>query len=430
MKKRLAKIRSASVSSPRRGGLHHARHRVLLLLGFYNIRLHTGILRYAREADWVLNDQYIRVGLPPIGWRGDGILALITNPKDVVALRQYPRLPLVDFSKGWISESMPAKYRAAGIDRPRVYYDNAGIGRMAAEHFLERGFKHVAYMNYGNFWMEVERMSSFRQTIEDAGSSYYEIPFYQHNPKTSPLSLREHRRAQQWLVKTLRELPKPVGIAASVDDIASQLLQACDDAGVSVPEEVAVLGCDNDPMVCDYALVPLSSVDNDWDRVGYEGAKLLDQLMAGKRAPRRPILIPPKGVVTRLSTNILAVPDIRIARAVRFIWDHYPEAIGTSEVAAAAGLNRRKLERDFLMHLGQSVNHEITQMRIEHAKKLLRETKVKTHEVARQCGYNDVSYFSKSFRRLTGASPSQYRRQTAAMPRPEDETGGLRNNPI
>jgi len=90
--------------------------------------------------------------------------------------------------------------------------------------------------------------------------------------------------------------------------VAARLLRACDDAGVSVPEEVAVLGCDNDPMVCDYAPVPLSSVDNDWERAGYEGAKLPDQLMEGKRAPRKPILIPPKGVVTRLSTNILAVP--------------------------------------------------------------------------------------------------------------------------
>jgi LacI family transcriptional regulator len=414
MHKRIASVRSESVSAQHRGGLHHARHRVILLLGFYNIPLHTGIVRYAREADWVLEDNYVRVGLTPVGWQGDGILALITNPKDAEALSQLPRLPLVDFSKGWIADSMPAKYRAAGLGRPRVIYDNVSIGRLAAEHFLERGFKHIAYMNYGNFWMETERIPSFSRTIEAAGGTYHEIAYHEWMPKSSPATLRDHRRAHQRLVKTILDLPKPVGIAASVDNIATLLLQACDIANVSVPEEVAVLGCDNDPMVCDYALVPLSSVDNDWERVGYEGARLLDHLMAGRRAPREPILIPPKGVVTRLSTNILAVPDKRLARAVRFIWDHYPEPIGTREVAAAAGVNRRKLERDFLKHLGQSVNREIAQTRIEHAKKMLRETRLKAHEVARQCGFSSVSYFSKCFQRFTGLRPSRYRRQAAA----------------
>ncbi|MEI6781533.1 MAG: DNA-binding transcriptional regulator [Verrucomicrobiota bacterium] len=413
MKERSARVRSASVARLRHGGLHHARHSVLLLLGYYNVRLHTGIVRYAHEADWVLNDAYVRIGLPPVWWRGDGILALISHPKDVVALRELPRLPLVDLSKGWISDSMPAKYRASGIGRPRVYYDNALIGRLAAEHFLERGFKHVAYMNCGNYWMEVERMPAFRQTIEAAGSRYYEIPYYKCFPRTSPRPLRDHQRAHQWLMKAVRELPKPVGIAASVDDVATRLLHACGDAGVSVPEEVAVLGCDNDPMVCDCALVPLSSVDIDWERVGYEGAKLLDQIMDGKRAPRRPILIPPKGVVTRLSTNILAVPDINIARAVRFIWDHYAEVIGTHEVAAAAGLSRRTLERGFRIHLGQSVNNEITQVRIERAKKLLLETNLKAHEVAQVCGFSGIVHFSKAFHRLTGTRPSHYRRQQA-----------------
>jgi LacI family transcriptional regulator len=349
--------------------------------------------------------------MPPAWWRGDGILSLITNPKDVEALHLYPTLPLVDLSKGWISDSMPEKFRASGRGRPRIYYDNALTGRMAAEHFLERGFKHIAYLNRGNYWMERERIPSFRQTIEAGGSQYHEIPYYKCFLTTSSLPLQDYQRAHQWLMKALRELPKPVGIALSSDNVSLQLLQACDDANLNVPEEVAVLGCENDPMICDYTPVPLSSIDTNWEYIGFEGAKMLDRLMDGKRVPRKPVLIPPKGVVTRVSTNILAVPDLHIARAVRFIWEHYPENIGTPEIAKAAGLNRRKLERDFRKHLGRSLNEEINQIRIECAKKRLIETNLKIYEVAQQCGFNSIYYFSKTFSRLTGIRPSLYRRR-------------------
>ena len=253
----------------------------------------------------------------------------------------------------------------------------------------------------------------FRRTLEAADCRYHKIDYHQCFARAAKESVRQHQRAHQWLVKILRNLPKPLGVAASADDLACCVLRACDDADLSVPEEVAVLGCENNPMVCDFTLVPLSSVDVDWERIGYKGAGMLGRLMDGRPAPGEPILIPPKGVVTRLSTDILAVPDKAIARAVRFIWEHYHEPIGTDEVAAAAGLNRRKLERDFRKHLGQSVNNEITQMRIERAKKLLAKTALKANAVARQCGFSDATYFSRCFHGLTGIRPSQYRRQHA-----------------
>jgi len=393
------------------GSLHHVRRSVALLLGFYNVSLHSGIARYAREADWVLDDSYVRVGLPPVGWQGDGIITLITNPKDVVALRQLPSLPLVDLSKGWISNSMPEKYRASGHGRPRVYYDNILIGQLAAQHFLERGFKHVAYMNCGNYWLDVERIPSIRRIVEASGGKFYEIEYYKcfESVISDPLTI--HRAAHQWLIKTLRYLPKPLGVAVSADDMAVRLLRACDDACLGVPEQVAVLGCDNDPLVCDYAPVPLSSIDNDWDGIGYAGAKLLDSIMDGKRPPYDPILVPPKRVVARLSTEILAVPDIKVARAVRYILEHYQEAIGTQEIASAAGLNRRKLERDFRKYLGRSIGEEILQRRIECAKKLLLETRMKAHEIAHRSGFSGIVHFSKAFLRASGSRPSHFRRK-------------------
>jgi LacI family transcriptional regulator len=381
----------------------------LLVLGYYTVQLHRGILRYAREADWVLNDSYIRIGRPPVCRHAEGILGLITHSKDVEALRQLPPLPLVDLSKGWISNSMPAAYRKSGLNCPRVFYDNAAIARMAAGHFLERGFKDVAYLNFGNYWHEVERIPIFRQTLEAGGCRYHEIPYHQRFRHSH--SVAAHQRAHEWLTETLRALPKPLGVVASADDVAVLVLEACNQARLSVPEEVAVLGGDNDPMVCDYALVPLSSVDFDWERIGYEAARLLDRLMDGEPPPREPVLIPPKGVVTRMSTNILAVPNPAVARAVRFIWEHYQENIGTPEVAAAAGLGRRTLEREFSKHLGQTVNHEIAQVRVARAKRLLLETRLKAHQVAEQCGFGDIYRFSKVFQRLTGTSPSSHRRK-------------------
>jgi len=406
-------MKSTSIPKARRtGALHHIRRNVLLLLGSHSYVLQSGIARYAREADWVLDDTFVNEGTVPVWWRGDGMLTLITNPKDAEALRHFPDLPLVDFSKGWISDSMPKKYRAAGLNRPRVLYDNIKIGKLAAEHFLERGFKHIALLNGGNYWMEKERLPIFQQTVEAGGGQFYELKYYKCFPHTTPRPLRDELAAHRWLVKTIRNLPKPIGISVASDNVALRVMRACDEAGMSVPEEVAVLGCHNNPLICDYTPVPLSSIEDDLDRIGYEGAKLLDRIMDGKPAPREPVLIPPKGVVTRMSTNILAVPDLQVARGVRFIWEHYREDIGTPEVAAAAGLSRSGVDRAFVKHLGRTPAQEILSLRIECAKKLLLETQLKAHEVAVQSGFKNIVHFSQAFHRTTGTRPSFFRRRT------------------
>lgn len=394
------------------GALHHIRRSVLLLLGSHNHELHTGIAQYAREANWILDDSFTMVGLAPVWWRGDGILALITNPKDAEAQRHFPNLPLVDLSKGWIADSMPRRFRAAGQGRPRVLYDNTLIGKLAAEHFLERGFKHIALLNAGNYWMEKERLPSFREAVEAGGARFHEVPYYRCFPSSSPRPLGDHLAAHRWLTQTLRELPKPLGIANPGDRVALRVLRACDDAGLSVPDEVAVLGCHNEPLVCDYAPVPLSSVDDDQESIGYEGARLLDRLMDGERAPREPILIPPKGVVTRASTNILAVSDPKVGRGLRFIAEHFREPISTPEVAAAAGLSRSALDRSFLDHIGRSAAQEIMHVRIEEAKRLLLETTLKAHEVAAQAGFSSMVHFSEAFLRVVGTRPSAFRQRS------------------
>lgn len=409
-------MKPGTVSKPiQHGSLRHIRRNVLLLLGSHGHLLRSGIARYAREAAWILDDTYNSIGLVPVWWQGDGILALITNPKDAKAQRHFPNTPLVDFSKGWIADSMPARFRAAGVGWPRVLYNNELIGKLSAGHFIERGFRHIALINGGNYWMEQERIPSFRKTVEDAGAHFYEIEYYKHLPRRSDhRPLMDHPATHKWLSKTLLKLPKPVGIAVAADYIALRVMRACDDAALSVPEQVAILGCHNDPFICDFTPVPLSSVDDDMERIGYEGAKLLDQLMDGKPAPTEPILIPPKGIVTRVSTNVLAVEDPNVARAVRFIFEHHQDNLmGVEQVAAATGLSRSALDRAFNKYLGHSPAQQILSVRIEQAKKLLTETNLKAHEVAAQTGFTSIVNFSQAFRRATGSRPSHFRNRTS-----------------
>jgi LacI family transcriptional regulator len=304
--------------------------------------------------------------------------------------------------------------RSSGLGKPRVYYDNVKIARLAAGHFLQRGFKHVAYLNIGNYWHEVERIPTIRQTVCEAGGLFHEIAFLRHPPGPADSPAAGFAAAHAWLAETVAKLPKPLGIVTSTDDDAARLLQACDDAGIAVPEEVAVLGCDNDALLCDHAPVPLSSVDINWERIGYEASVLLGRLMDGGAAPAAPILIPPKGVVTRQSTDILAIPDARIARALRFIWQNFTQQIGRPEVAAAAGLDRRKLDHDFPLHLHRSVSDEIQRVRIEYAKKLLLETDRKINDIGWASGFFDAAHFSKAFVRATGTRPGAFRRRNVA----------------
>jgi LacI family transcriptional regulator len=318
---------------------------------------------------------------------------------------------VVDLSRGWVSNVMPQDLRASGRGRPRVLPDNANIGRLAAEHFLERGFRDIAFFNFGNWWMETERAPAFFETIKAAGARAHEIPYYRHFSRLAPMAAKLEPSAHRWLVDVLRNLPKPAGIFAATDDLALDLLRACGDAGVSVPEELPILGCDNSTLVCDFAPVPLSSVDPDLELQGYEAARLLDRLMDGEPAPSEPVLIPPKGVVTRQSTNILAIPDAPTARALLFIREHFRNSIQITDIATAAGISRRALERRFLKHLHRNVIEEITRLRIELAKELLLKPELKIHQVAGQAGFANNTYFSKVFRELVGEPPSSFRRQ-------------------
>jgi LacI family transcriptional regulator len=200
-----------------------------------------------------------------------------------------------------------------------------------------------------------------------------------------------------------------VGIFTYHDAMATRICHYLEVAGLSVPEQVAVLGMGNDELTCDCASVPLSSVDPNSLQQGRVAAGLLDRLMDGEPAPEGPVLVPPAGVVTRHSTDVLAVPDATTAKALRYLWGHLAEPLSVRKVAEAVGVSRRKLDQDFRVHLGRSVIEELNRKRIERCCELLTGTGQSVVSIAPQVGFRTEPYLFRVFRKHMGMTPRQYR---------------------
>ena len=222
------------------------------------------------------------------------------------------------------------------------------------------------------------------------------------------------------LKKELASIKPPVGIFTHHDIMASRICHFAAAAGLRVPEQVAVLGMGNNPLICGCAPVPLSSVDSNQYGCGWSAAELLDQLMAGRAAPAKCVLVSAAGVVTRRSTDVLAVPDVDTARALRYLWEHLGEPLTVGRVAEAVGVSRRTLDRGFRTHLGRSVTDELNRKRIEQACELLVRTRQSVVSIARQVGFRTESYLFRVFREHMGTTPKRYRLAHTPKGDPDD----------
>jgi LacI family transcriptional regulator len=194
------------------------------------------------------------------------------------------------------------------------------------------------------------------------------------------------------------------------DCVAADIIAACDQAGLVVPDEVAVLGVDNDAMLCESFHTPLSSVRHDLEGMAYEAAALLDRLMDGGMPPRELKRVPPKGIATRRSTDILAVGDRKVAQALRFLWDHYSTStLSVADVAAAVGVNRRVLEKAFRKELGRGINQELARFRLQAVVRCLETGDDSITDIASKTGYTRPNHLFRTFRAVHGMSPRQYR---------------------
>ncbi len=344
-------------------------------------------------------------GAPPVKeilrplaeWNPHGIIAHLSGLSFANELLKLGK-PLVDTA-----------FMLEGLGVPAVDVDHTAVGRLAGEYFLSRGYRRFGYFGSRSVCYSRIREESFRLTVENAG---FELSVC-HAEYLPQLSLKAswksvNRQVRQWL----KSLARPAAILADHDAAAHDLADMCELLGLRVPEEVAILGVDNDELECQLAYPPLSSIALPAERIGFEAAKLLDRMMAGKAAPAEPVCLPPVRVVTRHSTSLSAVEDPLILAALEYIREHLADPIRVQAMAESLVVRRRHLEEKFRTVLKRSILAEIYRARIEKAKELLSQGNLQMSQVARQSGFSAAQRLATVFRRLAGMSPREYRRLT------------------
>jgi LacI family transcriptional regulator len=216
---------------------------------------------------------------------------------------------------------------------------------------------------------------------------------------------------RRWLATELKKAPKPLAMFAATDDHALEVVEVCEAIGLSVPEQVGVVGMDNSLMAVDAMETPISSVDQNFSTLGFRGAELLNQLMRGRVVPSKPIFIPPAGLIARKSSDLLAVGHAGLARCLRYIWDNYQKPLSMDDLAKVAALSRAGLFKAFTKNLGRTPGSELHRVRMENAKRLLAKSQMKLDEIAELSGYQSANSFWIAFKQSTGMSPRQYQKQ-------------------
>jgi LacI family transcriptional regulator len=277
------------------------------------------------------------------------------------------------------------------------------VARLAAEHFLERQFRHFAYVGLEDRAWSLRRERAFRERLKEAG---FEPHVFHQSSKPRD---RVWEKEQELLAAWIESLPTPLGLFACNDDRGRQVLETCRLANLHVPEDIAVLGVDNDDVFCELSDPPLSSVALNAETAGYRAAELLDGMMQGKiRKPRR-IIVEAVGVVTRRSTDIVAIKDADVASALQYIRAEQGRGISVDRVAEEVAMSRRSLEKRFRDSIGRTILEEIQLVRLESAKRLLLETTYPISKVAEFSGFGSTGYFIQFFQKRVGKTPRKYR---------------------
>ncbi|MHC4069082.1 MAG: DNA-binding transcriptional regulator [Planctomycetota bacterium] len=379
--------------------------KVMLLLDksrAYSRGLLSGIAKYSRlRGPWTFYEE------PPFYMNADGKKPPFNQLKDWgvdgIIMRDTEKTQRI------ISMGLPTvvtDLRGEFSGSPIITTDDLAIGKIAAEYLLKLGFGHFAFCGFDRFFWSTGRRDGFTKTIKQAG---FEVSFYkQPRARTKRLLANELIFMIDWL----KSLQRPVGLMACNDDRARHIVEACKIAGLHVPEQVAIVGVDNDELVCDFSNPRLSSVALNLERSGYEAAELLDELMTHKVEPaEQKIIVQPARIVPRQSTDILAIDDDDVANAVRFIRQNAKDRIQVSDVVNAAGMSRRGLERRFRRMLGSSVLDEIRRVRVEQVARMLVETNLSIGQVSLALNFPSIEHISRFFSHEKGMSPLAYRKK-------------------
>ncbi|MAT72704.1 MAG: XylR family transcriptional regulator [Planctomycetaceae bacterium] len=369
----------------------------------YDRQIVRGVAAYVQQQRlaWSLYAEEDPVSrLPDLkAWGGDGIIANFDDRKIARAVGRID-VAVVGVGGGY-------GYYAGDADIPYVRTDNKAIAQLAATHLQDLGLRRFAYCgeppNRANGWVR-ERAEAFQSHIESTGYPC-EIFFGRYAPS------RRWRESQDALQRWLESLQTPVGLMACNDARARHVAQACRAAGRRVPEDVAIVGVDNDDVMCELTQPRLTSIEQGARRIGYDAAALLDRMMCGEKPSSRSLVVPPVGIVTRQSTDVLAVNDPDIADALRFIRRRACDPITVKDVLNASQMSRSTLEARFREALGRSIHAEIRRVQVDAAQRLLATTTIPIKEIVNLVGVSSVQYFSALLRRALGKTPGQIRRE-------------------
>lgn len=358
-----------------------------------------GIARYTRQhsAKWLLHHEWRNTDVfyPPWldRWEGDGFIARIESEEIMDRIKSLG-VPVVDVLGALRDPKIPL-----------VHVDDAAIAHVAADHLLDRGFRNFGYAGFAARNWSHRRRDAFVEALRKEG---YDCSVHAWDDHSGEAWSWGEDLAQ--IVDWLRALVKPVGIMLCSDTHSQMILEACRRGGFAVPDEVAVVGVDNDEPICEVSEPPLSSVIPNDQQVGFEASRLLDHLMDGGRWDGEDIYVPPQGVCTRMSTDVLAVEDPVVAAAAGFIREHALSDLAVDDIVKAVPVCRTVLQRRFRMVLGRSLHDEILRVRLDHARFLLEEGDMPLWQVAEKSGFKHQEYMGVVFKRHLGETPLQYRK--------------------
>jgi LacI family transcriptional regulator len=352
-----------------------------------------GITEFANEqGEWRFStfSEPLEGSVKILGWQGDGMIAALRTEGDVRAAGDMG-LPCVNISSSAESDDVFA----------RVVVDNAAIGHLAAEHLLACGFRRFAYYGRDGIGYAMERGAGFIERLQQA-----EMTCQRHDAPADSPSSRRDPQLPEWL----KQLEGPVALFAADDRLGRRAIDEALAIGINMPDQLAVLGVDNDRPTCEMSEHPMSSIACDWWRLGREAAAMLDLLMRGGNPATQNVMIPPLGVVRRWSTDVIIVENLHVARAAEFVRQHIDQVFGVEALLRAVGTSRRSLELEFKRTMGCTPYQFITRARLERAKTLLAmDRSANLSRIASACGFADLRRFRLVFRRHVGMSPAEFR---------------------
>lgn len=358
--------------------------------------------------------QYSRTRGPWIFYREDPFYERLSQSERIQRIKDWRADGIIMREQGRLDPALlglgvPVIYSghrsgpAPGI--PNILGDDRQIGIMAADYLIGKGFRSFGFCGFKDIWWSADRGRFFAEHLSTKGFS---VNIY--SPPTGH-KLPSWTEEPDLIAAWIKTIPRPCAVFACTDDRCRQLAEACKRAGAKVPEEVALLGVDNDELVCDFASPPLSSIMLNAEKSGYDAAAVLHRMMMGEAVGGITIPIPAPRVVTRQSTDIVAIDDSIVANALNYIHEHYRKGITVIDIARTTGVSRRVLEIHFRKSMDRSVYEEVLRLRMNHACTLLMETNLSVAQIAEALNYEEIKYFSRGFKKVVGISPLAYRKQ-------------------